>query len=58
MKKKEVTRRFSLRIPPSMFEKLSTTAERNRRSVNDEILLAIDEHLVKANASDTSTKPN
>lgn len=38
---------FSLRLPIDAYEILHTEAKKQKRSVNAEILLAIEEHLVR-----------
>lgn len=39
---------YPLRLPPAMLERLRTTAAANKRSVNSEILLAIEQRLREA----------
>lgn len=36
---------FSLRLPISMYEFLDQVAKQNKRSVNSEVLLAIEKHI-------------
>lgn len=47
---------FSLRLPISVYGTLETEAKRNKRSVNSEILLAIEKHL--AEVDKTNRKEN
>jgi hypothetical protein len=39
------TKRFSLYTPPDLLEKLKTVAIKNHRSINGEMLHAIEKHL-------------
>lgn len=41
----EDVRRFTFRLPLPLFEKVEKIAQANRRSVNSEIIIAIEEYL-------------
>lgn len=54
---KQTDKTFTLRIDVALYEQLASLAKLNRRSVNKEIVLAVEERLAKAEQTSHATKP-